>query len=175
MTSTGFAAYRLVVVALFAACLSPLSAVAEAPAATATTPAHPEAKLYDPDRNAGADVDAALARAAVSGKRLIIVLGGNWCHDSKALAGWFETARFKTMLSAYELVFVDVGKPQIGKGRNLDIARRFGAKAIKGTPTVLLLSPTGKLLNRKDAPRWRNAASRSEAEIYAYFADYGRP
>jgi Thioredoxin-like len=174
MTSAGFALHRLIVIALLASSLSSSPVRAEAPAAP-VAPAHPEATLYDPARDAAADVDAALTRARLSGKRLIIVLGANWCHDSKALAGWFETARFKTMLSAYELVYVDVGKPQIGEGRNLDIAKRFGAKAIKGTPTVLLISPDGKLLNRRDAPGWRNAASRSEADIYAYFADFGRP
>jgi thiol-disulfide isomerase/thioredoxin len=131
---------------------------------------HPEAALYDPARTASADVDAALSRARTSNKRVILVMGANWCHDSKALAGWFETPRFKAMLAAqYELVYVDVGM----KNRNIDIARRFGIKAIKGTPTVLILSPEGKLLNKKDAPGWRNAATRSEDDVFAYFANFG--
>jgi thioredoxin-like negative regulator of GroEL len=131
---------------------------------------HPEAALYDPARTASADVDAALSSARTANKRVILVMGANWCHDSKALAGWFETPRFKAMLGArYELVYVDVGQ----KNRNIDIAVRFGIKAIKGTPTVLILSPDGKLLNKKDAPGWRNAASRSADDVFAYFADFG--
>jgi thiol-disulfide isomerase/thioredoxin len=123
----------------------------------------PEAALYDPARTASADVDAALARARTSNKRVMLAMGANWCHDSKALAGWFETPRFKAMLAAqYELVYVDVGM----KNRNIDIAQRFGIKAIKGTPT---------LLNKKDAPGWRNAASRSEDEVFAYFQTFGVP
>jgi hypothetical protein len=55
----------------------------------------------------------------------------------------------------------------------LDIARRFGIKKIKGTPTVLVVSPEGKLLNsKKDAASWRNAASRDDDAIYRYFAEF---
>lgn len=141
-----------------------------ADASVAKAPAHPEAMLYDPARNAQADVDAALARARTSGKRVILAMGANWCHDSKGLAGWFETPRFKAMLATkYEVVFVDVGKPQTGHGRNIDIVRRFGIRKVKGTPMVLVLSSEGQLLNKKDAPGWRNAATRSEDDIFGYF------
>jgi thioredoxin-related protein len=140
----------------------------KAPTIAADFP-HPEAALYDPARSGQADVDAALARAATARKRVIIVMGANWCHDSKALAGWFDTERFKAMLTPkFELVYVDVGH----KDRNIDIARRFGIAKIKGTPTVLIVSGAGKLLNKKDAPTWRNAASRSETDVFTYFNDY---
>ncbi len=146
-----------------------------ATATPSTISTHPEAKLYDASRDARADVSSALTRAKASNKRVILVMGANWCHDSKALAGWFESARFKEMLTPhYELVYVDVGKPQRSEGRNIEIARDLGIKKIKGTPTVLILSADGKLLNKKDAPTWRNAASRSEDEIFAYFAEFGR-
>jgi thiol-disulfide isomerase/thioredoxin len=144
-------------------------------ASTASTATHPEAKLYDATRDARADVSAALARAKAADKRVILVMGANWCHDSKALAGWFESARFKAMLTPlYEIVYIDVGKPQRREGRNIEIAQGFGIKKIKGTPTVLILSPEGVLLNKKDAPTWRNAASRSEDEIFLSFAEFGR-
>jgi thioredoxin-related protein len=159
-----------VTIAVFFAVLLSLSL----PVRAATT-THPEAKLYDATRDARADVSAAFVRAKASNKRVILVMGANWCHDSKALAGWFESARFKVMLtSRYEIVYVDVGKPQLREGRNIEIAQGFGIKKIKGTPTVLILSSDGVLLNKKDAPTWRNAASRSEEAIFAYFAEFGR-
>lgn len=146
-----------------------------AAAPPSTISAHPQAKLYDATRDARADVSAALARAKASNKRVILVMGANWCHDSKALAGWFESARFKAMLTPlYEIVYIDVGKPQRREGRNIEIAREFGIKKIKGTPTVLILSADGALLNKKDAPTWRNAASRSEDDIFRSFAEFGR-
>jgi thiol-disulfide isomerase/thioredoxin len=130
---------------------------------------HPEASPFNPKANAKADVDAALARAKTAGRVTIIVMGANWCHDSRALAGWFATPRFADMLAArYELVYVDVGY----RDRNLDIAKRFGIKKIKGTPTVLIIDGHEKLLNKKDAPTWRNAASRSEDDVYRAFAEF---
>jgi thiol-disulfide isomerase/thioredoxin len=147
-----------------------LALLVASPAVMSNTPPHPEAKVYKPTGNARADVDAALTRAKATKKRVILVMGANWCHDSKALSGWFETPRFKAMLAPkYELVYVDVGQ----KDRNIDIAQRFGIKAIKGTPTVLILSPDGELLNKKDAPTWRNAASRSADAVFGYFNSFG--
>jgi thiol-disulfide isomerase/thioredoxin len=129
---------------------------------------HPEASPFKASADAKADVDAALARAKQSGKRTLIIMGANWCHDSRALAGWFASPRFSNMLnSRYEVVYVDVGF----KDRNLDIARRFKAKKIKGTPTVLIISAQGKLMNKADAGSWRNAASISGDDTYRYFAE----
>jgi hypothetical protein len=161
----------ILVFALFT--VGPVSAApVSEPATSISAPEHPQAKVYDPKALASQDVDAALSRAALANKRVIIVLGANWCHDSIGLAGWFATPRFAAMLSSkYEVVYVDVGMPQTGNGRNLDIAKRFKAKPVKGTPNVLVLSPQGKLLNKKDAGSWRNAASRSEDDIYRYFAE----
>ncbi|MEP7349787.1 MAG: thioredoxin family protein [Sphingorhabdus sp.] len=132
---------------------------------------HSEPTVYLADRDAQADVDQALAAAKQAGKRVIVIMGANWCHDSKGLAGWFATPRFAAMLDdRYEVVYVDVGAPQTGRARNLDIAQRFGIKKVKTTPVVMILSPDGKRLNsQKDAAGWHNAASRSENAIFDYF------
>ncbi len=136
-----------------------------------------EALAYFADRDAKADVEAALADARVSGKTVIIILGANWCHDSVGLAGWLSTPRFMDSIrDRYNIVYVDVGTPQTGKGRNLDIAARFGIKKVKSTPLMMLVSADGRLLNsKKDAVSWRNAASRSENDIYRYFAEFAPP
>jgi thiol-disulfide isomerase/thioredoxin len=140
-----------------------LPAHAADPAAEA---AHPEARPFDEKADAPAQVDAAIARARASGHEAILIFGANWCGDSRALAGWFATPRFKAMLDArYEIVWIDVGQ----KDRNLDLARRFGLDGIKGTPTVLVVDGDGKPLNLKDAPRWNNARSRSADAIFSYF------
>jgi hypothetical protein len=143
-------------------------------ATTPEVPAHPEARLYSASADAGADVDAALARAAVNGKRVLLVMGANWCHDSRALAGWLETPRFAAL--AYEIVYIDVGVPQTGAGRNLDIPRRFGLAEMQGTPALLVLTPEGRAVNLDSAATWRNAASRSEEAIHTELAALaGRP
>lgn len=145
--------------------LAGCATVPEAPEAPVAH--HPEAKSYDASRDANADVDAALARAAESGKHVLLVMGADWCHDSRALAGWLETPRFAELIAReYELVFVNVGMPQTKDGHNLDIPRRFGIEELHGTPNLLVLTSDGTPVNSESAAGWRNAASRSEDEIY---------
>jgi hypothetical protein len=152
------------------------ASLALALAACATTPdsaapARPDAKSYAVSADAMADVDAALARASANGKRVLVVLGANWCHDSTALAGWLQTPRFAALVAErYELVFVNVGMPQTGDGHNLAVPRRFGLAEMKGTPALLVLTAEGKAVNLETAASWRNAGSRSEEAIYVELA-----
>ena len=129
---------------------------------------------FDPRADAQSQLELHLDRAQATNRKLVVIMGANWCHDSGALANVIGSPRFAGMMvQNYEVLFVDVGVPQTGKGRNLDIAKRFGIKKVKGTPLVMVLSPDGKLLNsKKDAASWRNAASRSDDDIFRYFAEF---
>lgn len=124
---------------------------------------------FDESRNAMMDVDAALAAASISGRNILLVLGANWCHDSRGLAANFERPELAAVIEDnYELVWVDVGR----RDRNLDIAARFGVFEVLGTPTVLIVSPDGNLLNVDSVHDWRNAASIPYDETLAYFQDF---
>jgi thiol-disulfide isomerase/thioredoxin len=153
---------------------SALLALALALGGCATAPvAHPEASLFDATADASAAFAAARERSQSTGRPLIAVLGANWCHDSRALAGWLETPRFRQLVADhFELVFVDVGHPQTGEGRNRQIAQSFGIAEMKSTPALLVIAPDGTLLNRTSATKWGNAASRSERAIYAELASF---
>ncbi len=121
--------------------------------------------LFDPSRDAMADVDSALAAARASGKHVLLILGGDWCHDSIALTDAMASPRTEAMLAArYEIVRVHV--PFSPEERVISVAQRFGIAEVEGTPTVLILRPDGSVTNREDAPRWRNAASRKPAAIH---------
>jgi thiol-disulfide isomerase/thioredoxin len=153
--------------------------IAPPPAALASMPAaiiHPEARPYDASAAAWGQVNRALLAAKSNGKKTIVVMGANWCHDSRALAGWMATPRFQAVLEPqFQIVYVDVGYPYEGRRRNHDIAKHFGIKRIKGTPTLLIINAEGKRINPvKDAMSWRNAASRSEEEIFRYFTEFGQ-
>lgn len=118
---------------------------------------------YEADRDATEDVAAAQQLAKDTDKKALIVMGANWCHDSRALGGHFQTDRFKALLQEhYSLVYVDVGR----KNRNLDIARSFGLDGIVGTPTVIIQDNEGEVLNLETAVTWRNSASRTADAIY---------
>ena len=132
---------------------------------------HDEPRPYDAARDAGADVDATLARARETGRHALLVFGANWCHDSRGLARKFSDPRLAAMLSEnYELLYVDVGK----RDRNIDVAQRFGVDEIRGTPTVVIVSAEGEVLNLDTAHDWRTADSIPFDETYDYFAVFAR-
>ncbi|RIV85120.1 thioredoxin family protein [Aurantiacibacter zhengii] len=129
---------------------------------------HPEGAVFDPSLDAHAAVDAALESARTNNTRVLLVMGANWCHDSRALTSYLMEPELADLLEAsYEVVYIDVGLPQTGDGFNLDIAERFGVTS-EGTPNVLVLDADGGLLNsQEDATSWRNSASRTSSDVLA--------
>ena len=124
---------------------------------------------YDENSNAMLDVDAALMAAAANDKKVLVVLGANWCHDSRGLAAKFQKPEAASLIEeAYELVYVDVGQ----RDRNLNIGARFGVPTLYGTPTVLILSSDGILLNTDSVHDWRTAYSKPYDETLAYFQSF---
>lgn len=132
---------------------------------------HDEPRPYYADRDAKTDLEATLAAAMENNKLALVVMGANWCHDSRGLAAQFEKERFQTDILGphYELVYIDVAE----KNRNIDIAQKFGLDDIVGTPTVFIIKDD-QVLNLKTAPTWRNAASRTEDQIAEYFLKFGQ-
>ena len=111
-------------------------------------------------------IDAAIASAKQSGKRVLLVMGTGGCHDSAWFANLIATDRFAPVRARYEIDYADIGMPHVrGLGRNPNVSKRFRFK-IKGTPTIAVLDADGNVLNRKAAPKWRSAASRSDDDIY---------
>jgi hypothetical protein len=123
---------------------------------------------FDPERDAAAQVDAALERAADAGRHVLLVFGANWCHDSRGLAGKIARAPElgAVIEAAYELEYVDVGQ----RDRNLDQLARFGVEHIFGTPTVVIVDPhDGSAVNAPTFHDWRMADDAGVADLAAYF------
>ena len=162
------------------ACLAAVLLAQAAPADTGcqanlpekpAAPAAAAASFYDPKADARADMAAALASAAQTGRSAVLVFGADWCHDSIALAKVLTSDAFKTEFGpGYSVTFIDDGVPQRGKGRNIDLLARFKVKDLKGTPAMFVVGPDGSLRNkRKDALSWRNAESRGAAATLEWF------
>lgn len=162
---------RIPALLLAAALLSayPANAAEPRPMPGVAEPYRTEA--FDPAADPMAAVDAAIVAAKSSGKRVLLIMGTNGCHDSAWLANLLDTDRFAPVRARYEVVFADIGMPHIaGRGKHPEVPKRFGFR-IKGTPTVAILDADGHVLNRKAAPKWRNAASRSDDDIYNELMD----
>ena len=114
-------------------------------AALAFTFAAHAAGPYPETSRAEADVKAALAQAARSGKRVLVDFGGNWCPDCKVLDINLKKPENAALLqSRYVLVHVNVGDR--GITTNFDVAERYGIKLRKGVPALAVLDSTGKVL-----------------------------
>ncbi len=134
---------------------------------------HDQPRPYDGERNAQEDVNAVLAAAQASGKKALIVMGANWCHDSRGLAARFERSEFQTLLSSeYELVYVSAGTKPRQNDQNREISARFGVEKIKGTPTVFIVDQNENVLNTESTGYWRNADSIPTDMSFAYFQHY---
>lgn len=116
-------------------------------------------------------LETAWRNAAEMGRMAIVVFGADWCHDSQALARVLTSTAFQSEFgSRYTVTFIDVGKPQIGQGRNLDLVEQLGVRKLKSTPVLFVVNGAGKPLNSsRDARSWRNAESRGEAGILEWF------
>jgi hypothetical protein len=125
---------------------------------------------FDDNFDAMAVVDDALAEANSDGKRVLLVLGANWCHDSRGLAHHFEDETLAAVLEAhYVLRYIDVG----WRDQNHAIWNRFGVAAIYSTPTVFIIDPADEtLLNHVDRNQWGTAASAKIEDVQEYFERY---
>ena len=102
-------------------------------------------KPYDSSADADVTVDAAIARAKQTGKRVLIELGGNWCPDCIILTNIMRLPEVAPFISShYEVVLVDVGR----LNKNRQIPARYGiTQRLEGVPAVLIVDANGKLLN----------------------------
>lgn len=172
---------RALFTSLFAA--SVLSACAHAGETSAPKPkaASSHAALYSDYRvyiasaDSMADVDAAIKRAQRAGTKAMIVMGANWCHDSRGFAARLDRPEFKALIAQYyELVYVNAGGKPGQKNQNRTISKRFGVDQIEGTPTIFIVRGDGTVINADSAGYWRRAASIPTDMSYAYFDMYAK-
>ena len=130
----------------------------------------PDGKLFQPSADPLADVQQALSRADDGDRLALVVLGANWCHDSRALASRLHSAPLAELIQQhYELVFVDVGF--LDKGR--DVVQQFGVPHFYATPTVLIIDPaSGALINDEDRHIWGNAYNIDMSSSVQYFENW---
>lgn len=126
-----------------------------------------DGRLYQPSEDALADVQQALSRAEKSDRRLLVVTGANWCHDSRALASRLHTSPLaESIQENYELVFVDVGFYETGR----EVLQEFGVPHFYATPTVLIVDPASRQsVNDEDRHIWGNAYNIDMSTSVQYF------
>ena len=124
-------------------------------------------ELFLPSDNAMADVEQAMDSALANNRLVLLVMGANWCHDSRALASRLYQEPLKSYVTEhYETVFVDVGF--LDKGR--DVINSIGPPVYYATPTVLIVDPASRrLVNAANRHQWGSADSISMGDSLGYF------
>jgi thiol:disulfide interchange protein len=127
----------------------------------------PEHLPYDPHADARADIAAGKARAAASGKLLMVTFGANWCPDCLTLHKDLEDPVTRAYArSAFEMVNVDVGE----LGKNADVARELGAD-VRGIPMAVFFGPDGRPICDTSGGELEPARHNSSHEILAFLRE----
>jgi thiol-disulfide isomerase/thioredoxin len=154
------------ILALAAAAM--LVAAAPAPPSVPPGKATPVAKPYDETADAHKAVDAAFAAARASGHKVLLDFGGNWCPDCRMLAGVLEIPSVQSWSAQhFETVYIDVGRFT----KNTDIAEHYGVK-LHAAPTVLVVTPDGKVLNPDNVIALADARSMSAQAVVDLLASW---
>ena len=148
-------------------CASCSSASNDSTADAATVPPEESGELYLPSDDAVANVARVLETARENNKLALVVMGANWCHDSRALASRINKEPLKTLIDGqYETIFVDVG--YLDKGKT--VISSLGPPVYYATPTVLIVDPvSGRLVNEQNRHLWADAYSISMEDSLEYF------
>ena len=136
----------------------------------AKTTAVESGKLFIASMDSMADLKIGFDTAQKNNKLVLVVMGANWCHDSRALAARLYKEPLSTIINThYEVIFIDVGYLEKGK----EVISSLGIPVYYATPSVLIVDPLSRVvLNADDRNQWGNAYTISMKESVDYFAKY---
>lgn len=102
---------------------------------------------FDKSADARSQVTSAIAEAHELDRNVLLVFGANWCSDSLATIQLFETdpAISKRLSTSFVVEKIDVGPND--ESRNADLIEQYRAATFEGIPVLVVLSPSGELLN----------------------------
>jgi thioredoxin 1 len=156
--------HTLLVAAICAAAITLVSA-----RQTTTTPAAgavaKQAGPYNEQADARKDIAAALALAKADKKNVILDFGGNWCPDCLVLAKLFEDPAVAPFREAnFHVVSIDVGRFT----KNLDIDKEYGGVIAKGVPAVVILDPSGQMIDSTKDGSFESARKFTPEQLMGY-------
>jgi thiol:disulfide interchange protein len=139
-----------------------LSACADAP--VAYEPVH----HYDPARDAAKDINAAVAEAARSGKRVLLEVGGEWCIWCHRLDAFWEQNPDIAKLLDDNFVMVKINfSPD---NENQAVLSRY--PEIPGYPHFFVLDADGSLLHSQDTGKLETGDHHDPDKMLAFLNEW---
>ena len=121
--------------------------------------------IYPENVDAKAEIAEALASAAKTHRRVILVFGGNWCYDCHALDAAFRSAEIAPIVNKnFVVVHVNIGEYD----KNLDLAEKYDVPLKRGVPASAVLGSDGTLLYSQKQGEFESAKRISKEDVVAF-------
>lgn len=121
--------------------------------------------IYPAGVDAQKEIAEAIATAAKTHKRVLLVFGGNWCYDCHVLDEAFHTPEIAPTLNRnFVVTHIDIGE----YNKNLDIAKKYEVPVERGVPAAAVLDSDGKLLFSQQNKEFEKAQSLAPEDILAF-------
>jgi len=128
--------------------------------------------LYPAEADANREIAEALAIAAKSHKRVLLIFGGNWCYDCHVLDEAFHSPEIApTVNRNFVVAHIDIGE----YNKNLDLAKKYEIPLERGVPAAAVLSSDGKLLVSQKNQEFEKAQSMAPEDILAFLNKWKGP
>lgn len=114
-----------------------------------------------------------LSIAESNGRKVLIVLGADWCADCRSLKERFlgNPEIRNLLLERYLVLHVDVGRFD----RNTGFTEQFGSPEKKGIPALVVVDPKvdgGRILATTQGGEFSSARSMSDEAIFQYLVGF---
>ena len=121
--------------------------------------------VYDESANATDDIAVAVRRAGYENQRVLLDIGGNWCHWCHLLHDLFNSdAQIKTTLrDEYQVVYVDIANGS----KNANLLASYGIKA-NGYPYLAVLGADNKLVTQQETGALENGPAHDPDKVLAF-------
>jgi len=127
-------------------------------------------KIYNPNANARADIDAAVARAKKGKKHVFVQVGGNWCSWCIAFHHLVDsTPALKTYLNTnYETVLVNYSQ----ENKNEAVLASLNYPGRFGFPVFVILDGTGKVLHIENSAYLEEGKGHSAKKVTEFLQNW---
>ncbi|MBI5020357.1 MAG: thioredoxin family protein [Ignavibacteriales bacterium] len=121
-------------------------------------------EIFDPARDAAADIRTAIIEATRSDRRIILDVGGNWCIWCKRLDTLFMKNKDLTefMLKNYVVVKINFSK----ENENEKVLSQY--PEIKGYPHIFVLEKDGKLIHSQNTGDLESGKGHNKEKVFEF-------
>jgi thiol:disulfide interchange protein len=124
---------------------------------------------YSANRNAEADIRAALHLAATTHKEVLLDFGADWCPDCVALDSMFHSTQVEALLNSdYVVVPIDVGDWNL----NLSTASQYVNLQTSGIPALVVMTGSGKVREATNDGSFENARTMDADQVAAFLTTW---